>query len=217
MYVANSYFYNYKPSPCILRQHRVLRNLKKNKGIAITKPDKGNGIVILDQKLYNNATERIISGTSKFEKLNEDPALKREASLQRFLRKLKQKNFFNEIEYDKLYPSGSAPARIYGTPKMHKFSSSDSFPKLRPIVSSIGTFNYNLARFLYDLLSPLVPNDYSCTDTFSFVSQIKNANLSKKFLLSDDVTSLFTNIPLQETIDIATNFIFRHNPNPKHR
>ena len=108
--------------------------------------------------------------------------MKREASLQRFLRKLKQKNFFNEIEYDKLYPSGSAPARIYGTPKMHKFSSSDSFPKLRPIVSSIGTFNYNLARFLCDLLSPLVPNDYSYKDTFSFVSQIKNANLSKNFL-----------------------------------
>ena len=62
---------------------------------------------------------------------------------------LKQKNFLNEIEYDELYPSGC----IYGTPKMHKFSSSDSFPKPRPIVSSIGTFNYNLARFLCDLLS----------------------------------------------------------------
>ena len=149
------------------------------------------------------------------EKLNEDPTLKREASLQRFLRKLKQKNFFNENEYDKLYPSGSAPARIYGTPKMHKFSPSDSFPKLRPIVSSIGTFNYNLSRFLCDLLSPLVPNDYSCKDTFSFVSQIKNANLSKKFLVPYDVTSLFTNIPLQETIDIAINLIFNHNHNLK--
>ena len=126
---------------------------------------------------------------------------------------LNLRNFFNENEYDKLYPSGSAPARIYGTPKMHKFSSSDSFPKLRPIVSSIGTFNYNLARFLCDLLSPLVPNDYSCKDTFSFVSQIKNANLSGKFLVSQDVTSLFTNIPLQETIDIAINLIFNHNPN----
>ena len=66
-----------------------------------------------------------------------------------------------------MYPSGSAPAlRIYGTPKMHKFSSSDSFPKFRPIVSSIGTFNHNLGRFLCDLLSPLVPNDYSSKDTF---------------------------------------------------
>ena len=65
---------------------------------------------------------------------------------------------------------------------------------------------------MHDLLSPLVPDDYSCKDTF-FVSQIKNANPSKKLLVSYDVTSLFTNIPLQETIDIATNLIFNHNPN----
>ena len=81
------------------------------------------------------------------------------------------------------------------------------------IVSSIGSFNYNLAHFICGLLSPLVHNDYSCKDTFSFVSQIRNANLSKKFLVSYDITSLFTNIPLQETIDIAINLIFNHNPN----
>ena len=166
----------------ILRQHRVLRNLRKNKNVVITKPNEGNWVIILDRKIYNNAIEDIISNTSKFEKLSEDPTLKREASLQHFLRKLKQKNFFNEIEYDKLYPSGSAPARIYGTPKMQKFSSSDSFPKLCPIVLSIGTFNYNLASFLCYLLSLLVPNDYSCKDIFSFISQIKNANLFKKYL-----------------------------------
>ena len=212
-YLDNSYFYNYKPSPRILVQHRVLRELRKNKYIVITKPDKGNGVVILDQKTYNNAIEEIISDISKFKKLSEDPALQREALLQHFLRKLKQKNFFNEMEYDKLYPYGSAPARIYGSPKMHKFSSSDSFPKFRPIAPSVDTFNYNLARFLCDLVSPLVPNDYSCKDAFSFYSQIKNANLSRKFLVSYDVTTLFTNIPLQEVIDIAMNLIFDHNPN----
>ena len=88
-YLANSYFYNYKPSPRILHQHRVLKNLRKNKDIVITKPDKGNGVVILDRTLYDNATQELISETSKFEKLNEDPTLKREASLQRFLHKLK--------------------------------------------------------------------------------------------------------------------------------
>ena len=86
------------------------------------------------------------------------------------------KNFFNEIEYDKLYLSSSAPARIYGTAKMQKFSSSDLFPKLLPFISSIGTFNYNIARFLCDLPSLLVANDYSYKDTFSFV----NINLRKK-------------------------------------
>ena len=85
---------------------------------------------------------------------------------------------------DNLYPSGSGPARIYRTLKMRIFFSSDSLSKLRLIVSSIGAFNYNLTRFLCDLLSPLVPNDYSCKYTFPFVSQIKNANLSRKFLVS---------------------------------
>ena len=79
---------------------------------------------------------------------------------------------------------------------MHKFSSSDSFPKPRLILSSIGTSNYNLARFLCNILSPLVPNDYSCNDTFYFVSQIRNANLSKIFLVSYDITCLLTNFPL---------------------
>ena len=68
-YLANSYFYNYKPSPHI-------RNLRKNKDIVITKPDERNGVVILDRKLYDNAIKQTISDTSKFEKLNGDPNLK---------------------------------------------------------------------------------------------------------------------------------------------
>ena len=48
---------------------------------------------------------------------------------------------------------------------------------------------------------------------FCSVSEIKNANLSRKCLVSYDVTSLFANIPLQETIDTAINIIFNHNPN----
>ena len=146
-------------------------------------------------------------------KHNEDPALKREASLRRFLRKLKEKNFFNENVCDKLYSSGSAPASIYGTLKLHKFSSSNTFPKHRPIASSKGTFDFNFAGFLCDLFSPLAPDDYSCKDTFSFVSQIKDANYSGKFLVSYDVTSLSTNIPLQETIDSPINLSSNQNPN----
>ena len=143
------------------------------------KPDKGNGVFILDWKIYNNAIDEITSETSKFESSMKNQPWEVKLHYNAFYVSW-NKNFFSEIEYDKLYPSGSAPARIYGTPKMHKFSSSDSFTKLRPIVSSIGTFNYGLARFVCDLLSPLVPNDYSCKDTFYFVSQFKNANLSKK-------------------------------------
>ena len=48
------------------------------------KPGKGNGVVILDWKLYDSAIQEIISDNSKFGKLNEDQTLKSEAPLQRF-------------------------------------------------------------------------------------------------------------------------------------
>ena len=51
-------------------------------------------LLSLDQKLYNNAIEQNISDTFKFEKLNEDPTLKHETSLQRLLHKLKPKKLF---------------------------------------------------------------------------------------------------------------------------
>ena len=112
-----------------------------------------------------------------------------------------------------MYPSGSALARIYGTPKMQKFSPSDTFLKHCRIVSPIGTFKYDLTRSLCDLLSPVVLDDYSCKDIFSFVSQINNTHLSGKYFVSSTITSRFTNIPLQETIDIAINLICNHNQN----
>ena len=76
------------------------------------KSDKRNGVAILDRKLYDKAIHEIISDTSKFEKLNEDPTLKREASLQRFLRKLKQKTFLTKMN---MINCNYAPARIYGS------------------------------------------------------------------------------------------------------
>ena len=110
------------------------------KDIVITKPDKGNRVLILDRKLYNNAIEEIISNTS-----NSKSSVKTQPWNAKFHHNIfcvswNKKNF-NEIEYDKLYPSVSAPVRINGTPEMHKFCSSDSFRKFRPIVSSRGTFN----------------------------------------------------------------------------
>ena len=214
-HLANCYYFNYKPSPRVLRQHRILKNLKKNKDITICKPDKGNGVVILDRKQYDEAIMDLISDHSKFEQLIEDPTKKREGSLQRFLRKLKKEEFLSEQQYKKIYPNGTSPARIYGLPKMHKYKDSDHFPKFRPIVSSISTFNYNLAKYLCSLLSPLVPSTHSCKDTFTFVNDIKCSNLTNKFFVSYDVTSLFTNIPLHETINLAVNTIIDSNKDIK--
>ena len=128
--------------------------------------------------------------------------IKREQALQRALRKLNKKSIFIESEYSDLYPKGSKIAGLYGTPKIHKSFSSGSIPPLRPIVSSIYTSNYKLTQYDGSLLSPHIPWNYATKDSSTFIEEIKQLNTYGKFLISFDVTSLFTNMPLEETINI---------------
>ena len=39
---------------------------------------------------------------------------------------------------------------------MHKLTDSDFLPKFWPIVSSVGTYNYNLSVYLYNLFSVII-------------------------------------------------------------
>ena len=210
-YLASSYTNNYKPTKNTLEKHKILKKLRENNDIIITRPDKGNGIVILDRKDYIDMMHDIIKDSTKFKLLDNDMTLSRESKLKRFLLSLKKKGFFDKNDYDKIYPSGSSIARAYGLPKMHKLNSSNDKLKLRPIISSINTYNYELSCFLAKLLDPCINKKYCAQDTFSFVRDIKKVSSSNKFMVSYDVTSLFTNIPLDETIKIAVDLIFEKN------
>ena len=83
---------------------------------------------------------------------------------------------------------------------------------MRPIISSIGTYNYHRSKFLTDLLDPIIPTSDCTKDSFTFCKKMKKVNATNRFLISYDVWSLFTGIPLQETVHIAVNFLFEHDP-----
>ena len=91
----------------------------------------------------------------------------------------------------------------------------DSVPALRPILSSTRTYNYQLAKFLGKLLDDVIPNDHSTKDTFSFVEEPKKVSVTNKYMVSYDVTSLFTIIPLEETINLATDLLLEAKPDLK--
>ena len=71
------------------------------------KPDKGNGVIVLDRSDFNNKMYNIIHDQLKFKPLSEDPTEKRKASLQRYLRVLYNKGIFSEGTYRKIHPCGS--------------------------------------------------------------------------------------------------------------
>jgi len=87
-------------------------------------------------------------------------------------------------------------------------------PLFRPIVSSIGAYNYNLSKYLCRLLTPHIPSEHCGMDTFSFVRDIQDVPMYGKFLVSFDVESL-TNIPLEECVDLVVKYILEGNPDIK--
>ena len=86
------------------------------------------------------------------------------------------------------------PPRIYGLPKIHK----PEIP-LRPIVSCVNTFAYDLSAHLADILYPLSgESDYTVPNSSYFVSTISNERIQEnEVMVAADVESLFTNVPIE--------------------
>ena len=88
-----------------------------------------------------------------------------------------------------IYPSGSQPARIYGLPQMHKPRAPNSTPPFRPIVSSIGTYNYSLAKYLSNLGQPHIPSTFIASDS-SMIYLCMGCLWSPSMLKASSPTSL---------------------------
>lgn len=188
----------------------VVRKLGENKDICFLKQDKGRGIVIMDRLKYLEKCEEFLNG-DRFDRIEGDPTARFEIQVQELLLSMKGK--FDATTYRKLYPTGSRPGLFYGTAKVHKLpqdsNNVDDLP-VRPIVSSIGTATYETSKYLASLLSPLAKSKYTVQSTKEFITRIREKSVSVEFeLVSFDVTSLFTNVPLDYTIEVILDKVYR--------
>ena len=83
---------------------------------------------------------------------------------------------------------------------------------IKLFLSAIGTPTYKIARFLLTFLIPLTENEYTITNSFHFMEEIckQDPNL---YMASLDVDNLFTNIPLDKTIDICIDSLYNNDEN----
>ena len=202
------------------REHvHISKQLRNNKDIIITKPDKGSGVVILNRTDYINKMSVILDDTNTFTSLGpvdtHDKTKRNETKLQDYLLGLVKKKKLTNETYKVVRPTGSQRPRLYGLPKIHKAGT-----PLRPILSMIGSAQHELAKWLTTILKPVLEHysTYCIRDSFTFatyvqtLSDIDHANC---FLGSFDISSLFTNVPLEETINICADFLYseqRTNP-----
>ena len=125
-------------------------------------------------------------------------------------------DLLDKDKYDKIWPKDSRPEILYDNPKIHK-SVVNNLPKFRPILSAINIPEYNIAKFLIPTLEPLTHNEFTIKDSFNFSKEITTYD-SSLCIASLDVESVFTNIPLNKTINnclyvlIMSRTRFRVNP-----
>ena len=81
----------------------------------------------------------------------------------------------------------------------------------------IGTAEYNIAKYLVQIINDATPTTYMLNSTGSLVNQISSFDFKPSHVLvSYDVASLHTNILLNDTIDIACNYAFQQHSSPKY-
>ena len=90
-----------------------------------------------------------------------------------------------------------------------------AIPPFGPVASPFNTYSYHLSKYLRTLPQPDLPSTYTISDSFSFAQELKTVNTCNKFMVSFDMVSLFTNVPLKESIDLAVSYILEGNKNLK--
>ncbi|XP_045492134.1 uncharacterized protein LOC123691667 [Colias croceus] len=194
------------PKPNISRSESIaLKHLRKNEDIIVLRADKGNATVIMDTSDYNNKMSEILSDENTYKKVDKDPTNKVMKQTTDLINK--HKTTLN-LDTKYLIPSCVKPPKMYGLPKIHKTNT-----PLRPIVSQIDTPTQKLSQHMSRVLAPLRGNTSAYVkDSYHFVEILKDLNIANnETMVSFDVQSLFTNLPVTDCINIVKKRLGEHN------
>ena len=81
---------------------------------------------------------------------------------------------------------------------------------LRPVLAAYNLLSYKIGKYLIPLIDHLAKNEHTVENSYQFFDCIKALD-TPGYMVSFDVQSLFTNVPINETIDIILNNLFPSN------
>ena len=98
------------------------------------------------------------------------------------------------------------PGYIYGNPKIHKNTKD---PPIRTIISQIGIPTYEIAKSLNKIIVQYMPKRHMVESTYEMLNIVRTMTQRKK-MTSLDADNLFTNVPVNTTIDIILEIVYEN-------
>lgn len=188
--------------------------IKSNKEIVILHPDKGHGVVVMDKNDYLCKMKVLLSDETKFkvDRKGKDRTQIIEKEIVKQLRSLLKGKHIDSETFNSLKPIGTHIPKMYGRVKIDKEDN-----PLRPVLSMVNSPYHKLAQWLCRMLDPMKKqfSRHNITDSFQFAQKISQLNAEGKHFVSFDAISLFTNVPVRETIEFICD-VTDECPIPKH-
>jgi energy-coupling factor transporter ATP-binding protein EcfA2 len=130
-------------------ERKAMMNMMKDQNIIVLPADKGKATVVMDREMYSGKLMSLLDDQN-YAKLKKDPTSRIERKIKNKLKELEKSEETTNTIRSRITPSYSHPSQIYGLPKIHK----ENTP-LGPIVGTIGSLKYSLAKELARILSPV--------------------------------------------------------------
>lgn len=196
-------------------------NAIKSGDFIIKEADKGSAVVIMNKDFYVRVVHSMINEPSTYETVN-TTCTQLASKVKSFTNKWD--SVLNKEEIKVINNHASSLANIYGLPKIHKSnilleasrnnstSSVINIPnpddlKFRPIISCQNCPTTKLCEVLSNLLKPFLSKiKYRLKDTWDFLRRCPDEVTEDTYLITGDITSLYTNITTEKGCEAILYF-----------
>ncbi|XP_072380778.1 uncharacterized protein [Diabrotica undecimpunctata] len=165
----------------------------------------------MDRKEYITKSVELLNDPHSYKKIPKDltPSVERNTNL--LIKQLHDEGHITTKTNKGLTNYTGTTPTYYGLPKIHK----EGCP-LRPIIACKNAPTQSLAKYLAGIIDTSFSsyNTYKIKDSFEFANKTIEFLLPSGYILASfDVTSLFTNIPLELVVSILTTNYHLIDPN----
>lgn len=198
------------------RERLALDRLSNNRDIIIKPADKGGATVILNTTDYLQEAKRQLDNDTYYKRIEEDCTSGHEQVINHCIDDLVKNGEIQDDVAKLLKPAQSRTPIFYMLPKIHKINHPG-----RPVISSVNSHTEKISAYVDEFLRPIAERLPSyIRDTTDFIQRMKFLGKLpvECYLVTLDVSSLYTNIDIDEGLTVVQEELIKTNrvkPSPQ--